>query len=144
MKKYSLLYCVVAALLFTVTILAGCDDEVPASEKQTNLLLAGQPWVIENLTVDGVDKTNLYPSLKLTFAKQTYSSEGGEPVWPASNTWSYTNATATAFTRGDGVEVLIESVTSSSLVLKLSWDETTIGGGRGESIEGDHVFTFSR
>lgn len=142
MKKYLILLLVVVSATSTM-FLTGCDsNEETAAEKQLKLLLTGKPWVIESVTVDNVDESDLFTDLELTFADGTLSTSNGVPVWEESDTWEFTDSQATAFTRGDGVEVTIDQLTKTKLVLTLTWDQTTIGGGRTESIEGEHTFTF--
>ena len=82
--------------------------------------------------------------MTIEFNRETFSAEGAEPVWPSSDTWYFTDNGATHFTRGDDVEVEIESIDRETLVLKLHWNETGTGDGHSLSLDGEHVFTFIR
>jgi hypothetical protein len=64
-------------------------------------------------------------------------------VWP-SGSWSFTDANATAFNRGDGISVQLTTLTETSLVMSLAWNKNTLGSGRVESIKGQHVFTMGK
>jgi len=46
--------------------------------------------------------------------------------------------------RGDGLSMTLTELTASKLVLTLSWSETTLGGGRINSVEGNNTFTFGK
>ncbi|MBX2896895.1 MAG: hypothetical protein KF763_15720 [Cyclobacteriaceae bacterium] len=132
----------VSALFF----ISGCkkkeDDPKPSKQDEVTSVLTSATWKVSSVTVDGVDKTELYAGLTLRFTPTNYTSTNGVPVWPATGAWSFTTEEANAFQRSDGVLVEIIEVTATSLKLKLDWDETTLGSGRVGSVEGDHVFSF--
>jgi hypothetical protein len=120
------------------------DDDPFAAEKNRNLLVGN--WQVNNVKVKGVDKTGDFAGLILQFVPGTFQATNGEPVWPASDTWAFTDDTATSFVRGDGVVVTITTITPMSLILTLSgevttWEATT---GRANSVSGEYVFTFTR
>jgi hypothetical protein len=149
MKKYSyFLSALSIALLYTSVLLfssCGGDDDPTAQEKAMKLLVG--TWTVNSVTVDGVNHSDLFTGFTITFTDNppAYSTANGGLVWdePGGNI-NFTNANATAFNRGDGKEVTISSLTSNSLVLKLNWDKTTFGGGRTESVSGEHTFTLSK
>jgi len=134
--------------LIALGFLSSCDssDDVPALSKmdEVKAILIASPWKVNTVSVDGVDKTITYKDLGLTFTETGFTAVSGGPVWPASGTWSFTSATATAFTRNDGLEVSIEEATATSLKLALTWNKNTIGQGRQQSISGQHVFDFKK
>lgn len=138
-----------SVLLFSkLLLLSGCssggDDPSPSRQDEVRSVLTSGTWKIQLVMVDGVDKTSIYEELTLEFSSSSYTATNGMPVWPPNGTWSFTNDQATAFIRGDGVEVEILEATNSSLKLGLTWNDTTLGGGRISSVSGDHVFSFVR
>jgi hypothetical protein len=99
---------------------------------------------MSSVSVDGTDKTSLYKDLSLKFTATGFTSTSGGVIWPASGTWTFTSADATAIKRDDGLEVTLQEVTDTSLKLALTWSKTTIGPGRVESVNGKHVFSFGK
>jgi hypothetical protein len=146
MKKIFILFAVLVTLLALFNISA-CDSGDPSNEvatEQVKAILTSGSWGAQNVTVDGVDKTSIYSKLSVKFTETGFTSTGGEPVWPASGTWSFGDATAKSVTRSDGVTVIIAQVEATKLVLHLTWSKTTFGPGRARSVSGSHVFTLAR
>ena len=147
MKKIFVLIAALVTLLALFNI-TGCDSSDPTDENATEqvkeILTTGGAWGAQSVMVDGVDRTSIYSKLSVTFTSSGFTSTGGEPVWPASGTWSFADATAKTVTRGDGVTVIIEQAEAKKLVLKLTWSKTTFGPGRSASVSGSHVFTLAR
>ena len=145
---------VLAYLLFAIVMVAGLltscksssDDPAPvvSKEDEVSALLTSATWKMSTVTVDGADKTSIYKDLKLTFTSTGFTSVNGGAVWPASGTWDFTSAEATAIKRNDGVEVTLQEVTDASLKLALIWNKNTLGPGRIESVSGQHVFSFGK
>ena len=98
-------------------------------------------WKVKTVTVNGVDQLSLFTGFSLSYSATSFSATNGAPVWPATGTWTL-NSEGTIITRGDGLAVNIDNITSTSLGLSLSWGKTTLGGGRSTSVAGSHVFTF--
>lgn len=143
-QKYLVRFGVMLILLNLFTLLACKDDNDPDPIAQNLALLASGTWNISSVTVDGTDQTSLFNGLSITFQDQAFSSANGGPVWPASGTWQFADATGTSFTRDDGVSVIIQALTEANLTLQLQWNETTLNSGRTSSIEGQHVFSFTK
>jgi hypothetical protein len=144
MKKFTLLYVLAAALLVVVSLThTSCDGNDPDPKADALKQLTGS-WQVSRVTVDGMDKTDLFDDFSLVIASKQFSAANGEPVWPASGTWSFTNGQTTTFTRDDGVIVTIASVSSTRLTLSLAWTKTTYGAGRSASVSGEHVFEFTK
>lgn len=118
--------------------------EVPtlSEEKLNEIYLTSSPWRIERVTVDGINQTNTYRELILSFTRENYSSTNGRVIWPATDKWEFVNEGNTIFKRGDGILVTIQSITSSSMVLSLEWESTSIDTGRQLAIAGNHIFEF--
>ncbi|MFM7487573.1 MAG: hypothetical protein ACKO13_11725, partial [Cytophagales bacterium] len=120
--------------------------EAPTISKQDQVkaILTASPWKVNTVSVDGMDKTITYKDLGLTFTSTGFTSVSGAAIWPASGTWSFTSAEATAFKRDDGLEVTIQEATDTSLKLALTWNKTTLSSGKVESVSGAHVFSFKK
>jgi hypothetical protein len=122
------------------------SDPAPTTKTPAELAtakLVASPWKVNTVTVDGVDKTTLFTNFTITFAASSYTQTNGGPVWP-SGSWSFTDANATAFSRGDGISVQLTTLTENSLVMSLTWNKKTFGPGRIESIIGQHIFTMGK
>jgi hypothetical protein len=112
------------------------QDEVKAK------LTAAATWKMQTVLVDGTDKSTVYKDLNIKFTDTGFTSTNGGAIWPASGTWSFTDADATAITRNDGLTVTLQEVTDTSLKLALTWNKTTFSPGRIGSVSGGHVFSF--
>ena len=127
-----------AAIIFLALILlTACSPDDPSPADQ----LTGE-WTVSRVTLDGVDITHEFEGFTLQFAANTYTAANGEPVWPATGTWSLINPSV--FVRHDGIEVNIDNLTPGALTLSLFWNKTTLGSGRAASVSGDYVFEFTR
>lgn len=130
-------------LMFFILNVMSCKETAVDSKDTVSALLRSGKWKLNNVTVDGVNKNDLFTGLEITFTTANYSSLNGDPVWPISGTWIFTDDNATAITRIDDLIVTIQSLTASNLTLALNWKKTTLGGGRINSISGNHVFELS-
>ncbi len=142
-----LLIATVATLIHLSGCKGGAADPTPApasKQEEVKAILTLPTWKMQSVTVDGTDKTSIYKDLSLKFSATGFTSTNGGAVWPASGTWSFTNADATAVKRDDGLEVKLQEVTSTSLKLALTWSKTTLGPGRKESVNGQHVFSLGK
>lgn len=123
---------------------SGTDAPTLSKQDQVKAILTASPWKVNTVSVDGVDKTITYKDLGLTFTNTEFTSVSGGAVWPASGTWLFTSANATAIKRDDGLEVTIQEATTTSLKLGLTWSKTTLAPGRSQSVGGAHVFSFKK
>jgi hypothetical protein len=121
----------------------GGDEPMSNEEKVSQLLIGSgtstKVWKMKSVTVDGVDKSTVYSGLILKFSEGQFTATNGEPVWPASGTWSFSSSEATAIKRNDGTEIQV-IVTETSLTLTMSWSKTTFEPGRVGSVSGQHKF----
>src|SRR5436190_4270793 len=116
--------------------LAACKKKDPAPSATSKL--TANNWVMQSVTVDGVDKTSLYAGLTIKFTATAFTTTNGGAVWPATGTWHWTNNEQTVFERNDGLPVTAE-VTDSTLKLSLVWAKNTLGG-KVQSVAGNHIF----
>lgn len=119
-------------------------DPKPSAAELTTQQLISSAWTLANLTVDGVDQTNMFADITLSFTTSNFITTNGNPVWPSSGTWAFTDNTATEILRSDGVTLTIEGISETKLELSFMWNDTSFAEGREGSIEGQHIFTFTR
>lgn len=146
MNKIGALLILVAMLTYLGSCGGGGGDPAPAEtevQKATKLLTAGL-WSMQTVQVDGTDRTTTYKDLKVTFTATGFSSTNGGAVWPATGTWKFKDDAGKTIERGDGLLVSVVELSSSKMVLSLTWSKTTLGGGRHASISGSHTFTFGK
>jgi hypothetical protein len=132
-------------VILSFTFLTGCkkDDSPTTAEIMTQKLMAAT-WKVSSVTVDGTDRTSMFTGMTLKFTSGTYTTTNGHVVWPASGTWTFSNAEATMITRDDGLVGTLTEVTDASLKMSLTWSKTTFGPGRSGSIMGKHEFVMGR
>jgi hypothetical protein len=133
---------ILSALILVVAVISfsACGGHGGDEDNVTQKRLTSGTWNVSRVTVDGIDKTSLFTGMKLTFTTTGYTATNGEPVWPASGTWTFGDAEKKMVKRDDGVEVSIQSLDDNSLTLSLNWNKTTLGSGRNTSVGGVHVF----
>ena len=138
------------ALLMALTMLwPSCKSETELTQQElvtAQLVADGDSWEAGSVTIDEVDESGLFDHFSIKFTEQEFTTENGGVVWPSSGTWSFTSPEAASFKRGDGLEVLIESIGKDELGLSLEWDQTTLDveGGKVVSRKGRHRFKFRR
>ena len=144
--KSKFLICLSIGCLCSLIYLVSCgnkgDDPSPVDEMRT--VLTSGTWNLQTVSVVGVDQTAVYTGLTLRFTNTNFTATNGRVIWPASGTWQFSDETGKIIQRNDGLLITIETAISSNLVLKLDWDETTLGSGRVASVEGAHTFNFTK
>jgi hypothetical protein len=118
------------------------DDPQPETER-VKTLLKSNTWKLQSALVDGMDKTALYNGLTITFTDSNYTTTEGNVMWPASGSWSFSDDSATKIIRNDDLAISLE-VTATTLKLSFAWSKSTLGRGRESSLEGQHLFTFTK
>jgi hypothetical protein len=118
------------------------DGDKEEAERVGKLLMAA-PWKLNSLTIDGVTSSS-YAGMTITFTTNGFTSTNGDPVWPASGTWTFADATAKVISRSDQTPVTIEFIDGNSMTLSLTWSKTTLGPGRAGSVGGKHVFVMGK
>jgi hypothetical protein len=132
----------IVCITFLATIFSCSKKSDPSAEEITKGFLTSGVWKISTVNAGGVDKTAAYAGMTLQFQSGSYSTTNGSPVWTTSGTWAFTDSNAKSVRREDNVIVDITTISSTSLVLSVQWNKTTLGKGRVESIVGANVFTF--
>ncbi|GAB1445989.1 MAG: hypothetical protein KF860_11520 [Cyclobacteriaceae bacterium] len=136
-------------LIIQAALMTSCKSETELTQKElvtAQLVADGDSWGVENVTVDDVDESGSFNNFSIKFEDKKFTTVNGGVVWPPSGTWSFTSEEATAFTRDDGIKVLIESLVGDQLSISFEWAETTLDaeGGRITSRKGKHKFKFKR
>lgn len=149
MKSINNTYSILATTLVigTLLLISSCGGDPPAPqetevEKATRLLTG--TWSVQSVTVDGTDRTSVYKDVRITFSGTSLTATNGGQVWQATTTWRFADEAAKTISRGDGLTITVTELTATKLVVGLTWTKTTLGGGRSESVSGQHVFTFGK
>ena len=149
MKSIKNTYSILATTLVigTLLLISSCGGDPPAPqetevEKATKLLTG--TWTVQSVTVDGTDRTSVYKDVRITFSGTSLTATNGGQVWPATTTWRFADEAAKTISRGDGLTISVNELTSNKLVVAFPWAKGTLGGGRAESVAGQHVFTFGK
>lgn len=131
-------------IILTTMILLGCGDNGPTVQEKTEALLVSAQWKNPVVTVDGIDQSALYQNFKIQFGHNTYTSSGGEPLWPASGTWVFMDENATTMKLDGKLEIKISELTETNLELIFQNDNTTFTSGRLMSIKGGNKFRLKK
>ena len=144
LKNFTVAILSMATIIMLVFIQSCKTDDPTISEvDQVATLLKGNSWKMQNVTVNGTDKTSDYTGFTLSFTATNYTTTNGGVVWPSSGTWTFADETGKVITRSDDVIINLEEITATKLSLKLNWAKTTLGG-RTTSVAGNHIFVFNR
>ena len=129
-----------------VALLVGCkkDDPPSVQETVTTQLTSAAAWQSPVVTVDGVDKSDVYKDFSITFGKNTYTTQSGSPIWKASGTWAFANAEATKMKLDGNIDVEINFISTNILELSLQWNEDTFEPGRINSVKGKNKFKLKK
>lgn len=127
------------SLLATSLLLACGGDDPELETDRIKRLLKDSEWTLQQALVNGVDETDLYGGLSITFTETAYTTTQGGALWPASGTWEFADATGKVIERNDGLLITIDSATPEEVTISFNWTDTTFGEGRLSSIAGEHV-----
>lgn len=129
----------------------------PTAGEKVLVNLVASAWKVKSVTVDGTDRSSLFPGLTISFSSSastngkptafsgSFTSTNGGQVWPASGNWTITDPTTGALlSRGDGVAIQLTEATEASLKMTLTWNRNTFGPGRTKSVKGQHIFTMGK
>ncbi len=144
--KTKILYIKIPILGFLLAALvAGCHSKDPSPDSVNSTFLTSGTWLINRVTFNDVDHGSDFIGFTLSFQKTAFSSQNGDPVWPSSGTWKFSNRKATSLVRDDNLEIEILTISNTELKLSLQWSKTTYDhNGRVSSIAGKYVFEFSK
>lgn len=127
------------ALLFT----NACKKKTVEPDARTvQLEKLTSTWKVKNVENDGTDVTSQYTGFTLIIDQLTYSTQQGGNPWPASGTYDFKGDDLTKLVRSDNVEVSIDEITDKTLVLTFNY--STVNGGRVNGITGDFTFSLTK
>jgi hypothetical protein len=130
-------------LLFLMMLVSqSCSNDTQPKTNRIRSLLSSGEWKLSSVVVDGIDRTQVYADLALTFTETAIIVKNRNEVWPENQTWKFTDDSETFIARSDGLQIRIEEISETALKLSLTWTHTTFGGGRSASIKGVHVFSL--
>jgi hypothetical protein len=132
------------AASLVLTSCGGSDEEVIDPKIEVAGKLKAHEWKLSSVSVGGIDKTEIYEGMTINFATSGYTAASSNPIFLPSGSWSVESETKLKITPAgeEPRELTIIEITDSSLKISVEWDETTMGGGRPESLEGNHIFHF--
>ncbi|MEQ8359534.1 MAG: hypothetical protein RH860_08605 [Cytophagales bacterium] len=128
------LFCAVA---FAIAIASCKNDDPNPLDQRINELKA--TWKLGSVKNDNADVTGQYAGFTLTIEGTSYSTVSGGNPWPESGTYEINSSDLNKIIRSDGTIITIDEITPTVLVL--SFNYTSLSGGRTKGVTGD--FTFS-
>ena len=142
--------CTAIILTCFLSFISCKNDDSPSVtevERVKNLLIGntsiGTQWNVASVTVDGIDYTDEFVGLTLTFSEGSVTSTNGKAVFDSSDSWAFTDESASIISTGStGLQITIQNISNNSLVLSFILDEDVYG--RSEAVAGENVFTFTR
>ena len=126
-----------------LAVLISCKPDEP-SAKEIFISKISKKWGLSESGVKFNDQfvNGVFDNFTVTFAKGlTYTTtDGQDPVWKASGKFTIQkveNPVGFLITRDDGVEITVNELTESKLVLQFAFTKKT---GRAKSVSGGYVF----
>lgn len=122
----------------------GGGDKETAEEAFIKQLAA--TWQMQEADFDGKDVSNSFPGLVVTFStsKSISVQNAVAPMWKGSSTFELVEVgNDFLISRNDGLEILVEEMTETHLVLSFHYDPDALGGRMG-SVTGGFTFEFNK
>lgn len=152
MKNFKLIL-LVSALISMFWFEACKDKAISPEAQQANLL--SSTWYIGNegtVRINGNDVTSYFSDFQLTIiSDKSYSTMGSNTPspWPTAGTWEFVqnsdgNMILNKIIRNDGLVMVIEELTETSLTLSFVHDELVHESGRNESVTGEYLFVLKK
>jgi hypothetical protein len=139
------------AIILSLTLLSACSDNsaVPPSDEENLIqLITSGTWILESVTIDGVEEPNLFKGMTLNMTRSTYSVVNGGKIWDKTNSWYPHSSSGKQYIYFSNLTmafpVEIEHINQETLSFSFHWNTTSLAGGREKSLEGDHVFVFKK
>lgn len=145
MKNILLKTLVILCCIGLINYLSGCksDDDGPSAES-IRLQELSATWGLGSVTNDGNDVTNQFIDFSLTIDQFSFTTQNGGNAWPANGTFTYVlvENDIKILERSDGVDVFLDQISNDDL--RLSFQITTLPGGRQEGITGQFIFSLTK
>lgn len=128
--------------LFAVILVACKSDDPSATEGFLNKISGDWKPSAQGVTLDDEFVNGVFDNFTLTVTKSMdYSTtDGQDPIWKPSGKFTVAeadNAAGFRIIRDDGVEIIVQELTESKLVLQFPF---TKEGGRSKGVSGGYVF----
>lgn len=124
-----------------LVLLQSCKkDDVTPGEEDVFKGKISKTWKVKKVTVDGVDVTNSFNNLTVTFrADGSYVvTNSVAPIWPANGTFKIVKSgDEFNIQRNNGLTVDVTSLTDSGMILELLY---TASAGRVKEVTGRYKF----
>lgn len=133
-------------LTMSVTVMQSCKKDDPDPDTKAYLentwSLGDGSYIIQ----DGIDKTSLYPNLKLTFSSNgTYATQGAGKLFYTAGTWSWESSSATLITLDGDLPVEVAEIDQTTLLLKFHLNPDDVNAsGRTKGVVGDYEILFKK
>ena len=130
---------IIAMVAFTFS----CKKKTPEPDQKTiQLGKLSASWSLTQVMNDNLDVTDQYTGFTLTIDQLTYTTQQGGNPWPSSGTYDFKGDDLSVLVRNDGAELTIDELTSSTLIL--SFNYTSLSGGRTAGVTGDFTFSLTK
>ncbi len=131
----------ILSIAVLVMLMTSCGDDDPQptpQELRTDEILG--TWIIEVVTIDGLDATANYPAFKIDFQENgLYSSVNGGQVFRPTGTWKWIDTETLT-------ELQLDVFTDVSITAfngeRMTWTFTYALGGVRAGTNGNYVVTF--
>jgi len=154
-------------LFAAILVLNGCGGDDPEkSEEEVQLDKLRGTWTMSSVENDGVDRSDEYPNMTVSFAG-TFTSGGtynftsivddlnastpddwpSISPWKASDAWKFNTSTpSTLIVRQSDLQDMTYTLSNSDSQLSIEFNYSGPGfnNGRTESVSGNWVFTFTK
>lgn len=146
-------------LCATVLILGGCGgDDKEKTEEELQLDKLRGTWILSGVENDGVDRSDEYTNMTVTFAGSyteggVYNVDSQATEWPSISPWSdddtwkfAPSSVSTLIVRQSDLQEMTYTLSNSDTQLRIEFTYTGPGfnNGRTSSVGGGWEFTFSK
>jgi hypothetical protein len=136
--------------LLVLMLIAGCtsshSDPQPSTPEDLFLSKLRGTWTLTTgeVTVDGLDVTNAFTSMEVTFSSDSKFSVKNAvvPIWPSNGTFALkANGQSFDIVRSDDIILTVQTIDSGKLTISFNYDSSA---GRKKAVSGKYVFEFKR
>lgn len=139
----------ISGITLAMMLLIACgDDDVILTPQELRTQDMRGTWIIEAITIDGLDAKANYPDFKIDFQQNSlYSSVNGGRVFRPTGTWSWAGTeTVTQLQLDVFTDITINSFSTTELNsfprTEMTWTFTYALGGVRAGTNGNYAVTF--
>lgn len=123
-----------------VMYLSACSNVEVKSPQELRAEAMLGTWIIESLTIDGLDAAANYPAFKIDFQQNgLYSSVNGGQVFRPTGTWTWPNNETTTQLQ---LDVFTDVTITAFEGQRMAWTFSYAIGGVRAGTNGNYVVTF--